>query len=117
MFFHPPLTFCSLCPISSSHHHCSNVSNHKETSKCLKNFFYSLCSIFRVQQCPKLKTDFTILDVVHSYIISHHITSRHITSYHIIYIFIHLVVCLTTGPKPLPKRALHIVRSRASSFK
>ena len=31
--------------------------------------------------------------------------------------FNHLVVCLTTGPKPLPKRALHIVRSRASSFK
>jgi hypothetical protein len=30
---------------------------------------------------------------------------------------IHLVVCLMTGPKPLPKRALHIVRSRASSFK
>ena len=33
------------------------------------------------------------------------------------YSFIHLVVCLTTVPKPLPKRALHIVRSRASSFK
>ena len=32
-------------------------------------------------------------------------------------VFIHLVVCLTTGPKPLPKRALHIVRSRAFSFK
>jgi hypothetical protein len=31
--------------------------------------------------------------------------------------FIHLAVCLTTGPKPLPKRALHIVRSRVSSFK
>ena len=30
---------------------------------------------------------------------------------------IHLVVCLTTGPKPLPKRALHIARYRASSFK
>ena len=29
----------------------------------------------------------------------------------------HLVVCLTTGPRPLPKRALHIVRSRASFFK
>jgi len=27
------------------------------------------------------------------------------------------VVCLTTGPKPLPKRDLHIVRARASSFK
>jgi hypothetical protein len=37
------------------------------------------------------------------------------TSYKLI--FIHLVVCLTTDPKPLPKRALHIVRSRASSFK
>jgi len=34
-----------------------------------------------------------------------------------IHSFIHLVVCLTTGPKPLPKQALHIVRSRASSFK
>jgi len=32
-------------------------------------------------------------------------------------ITIHLVVCLTTGPKRLPKRALHLVRSRASSFK
>ena len=31
--------------------------------------------------------------------------------------FIHLAVCLTTGPKPLPKRALHTVRSRNSSFK
>ena len=29
----------------------------------------------------------------------------------------HLVVCLATGPKPLPKRAVHIVRSGASSFK
>ena len=29
----------------------------------------------------------------------------------------HLVVCLTTGPKPLPKRAVHLVWSRASSFK
>jgi hypothetical protein len=31
--------------------------------------------------------------------------------------FIHLVVCLTTGPKPLPKRSVHIVRPRASSFR
>ena len=31
--------------------------------------------------------------------------------------FIHSVICLTTGPKPPPKRCLHIVRSRASSFK
>jgi hypothetical protein len=33
-----------------------------------------------------------------------------------IHSFNHSVVCLTTGPNPLPKRALHIVRSRASSF-
>ena len=26
------------------------------------------------------------------------------------------VICQTTGPKPLPKRFIHIVRSRASSF-
>ena len=26
------------------------------------------------------------------------------------------VICQTTGPKPLPKRFLHTVRSRASSF-
>jgi hypothetical protein len=32
-------------------------------------------------------------------------------------LFIHSVICLTTGPTPLPKRFLHIVRSRASSFK
>ena len=30
--------------------------------------------------------------------------------------FIHSVFSLTTGPKPPPKRFLHIVRSRASSF-
>ena len=50
---------------------------------------------------------------------------RHYTVYHIFsrnvlqqnYLLFHLVVCLTTGAKPLPKRALHIVRSRASSFK
>jgi len=32
-------------------------------------------------------------------------------------LLIHLAVCLTTGPKPLPNRALHTVRSRASSYK
>ena len=31
--------------------------------------------------------------------------------------FIHSIFCLTTGPKPPPTRFLHIVRSRASSFK
>jgi hypothetical protein len=32
--------------------------------------------------------------------------------------FIHSsVICQTTGPQPLPKRLLHLMRSRASSFK
>jgi hypothetical protein len=39
----------------------------------------------------------------------------------VIYCFVYLIsplaVCLTTGPKPLPKRAVHIVRSRASFFR
>jgi len=35
----------------------------------------------------------------------------------IIKLFILSVFCLTTGPKPPPKPCLHIVRSRASSFK
>ena len=34
-----------------------------------------------------------------------------------VWTFIHPVFCLTTGPKSPPKRFLHIVRSRASSFK
>ena len=34
-----------------------------------------------------------------------------------IHSFIHSVFCLTTSLKPPPKRFLHIVRSRASSFK
>jgi hypothetical protein len=33
------------------------------------------------------------------------------------WLFIHSVFCLTTGPTPLPKRSLHIVWPRASSFK
>jgi hypothetical protein len=28
-----------------------------------------------------------------------------------------LVICHTTGPQPRPKRFLHLMRSRASSFK
>ena len=34
-----------------------------------------------------------------------------------LYCYYYSVVCLTTGPKPPPKRFLHIVRSKASSFK
>ena len=48
--------------------------------------------------------------------------SNHFQQFHILFIttntsFIHSVFCLTTGPKPPPRWCLHIVRSRASSFK
>ena len=53
--------------------------------------------------------------------------SLSLTHTHTLYIYIYvytstpvyssLAVCLTTGPKSLPKRAPHRVRSRASSFK
>jgi hypothetical protein len=38
-------------------------------------------------------------------------------SYYLDWYHHHPVFCLTTGPKPFPKRFLHIVRSRAYSFK
>ena len=44
-------------------------------------------------------------------------TAHNTLRYTFIHSFIHLVVCLTTVPKSFPKRALHIVRARASSFK
>jgi len=40
-----------------------------------------------------------------------------VTHYGMCNSIIHSVFCLTTGPMPPPKRCLHIVRSRASSFK
>ena len=38
-------------------------------------------------------------------------------SFYYYYYYYYPEVCLTTSPKPLPKRFLHIVRSKASSFK
>lgn len=32
-------------------------------------------------------------------------------------LFIHYIVCLGTGPQPLPQRVLHRVRCTVSSFK
>ena len=71
---------------------------------------------------------YTFLDIVplHFYIPTFVFDCTKFLTYHVLEeiwsdsfqaMYIHLVVCLTTGPKPLSKRALHIVRSRASSFK
>jgi hypothetical protein len=63
------------------------------------------------QNCTSVLTKISIFQqiFIHSFIF----TYTHVPPMQ----FIHLVVCLTTGPKPLPNRALHMVRSSASSFK
>jgi hypothetical protein len=54
-------------------------------------------------------------DLFISLLMGHHDISQ--LSMFGVHSFILLVVCLTTGPKPLPNRALLIVRSITSSFK
>jgi hypothetical protein len=78
----------------------------------LRNFF---TSIRPWRLCNLMARFLNIPLVVHSFIASRTTaTACNITTKSM---FIHLLVCLTTGPKPLPKRVLHIVRSRVSSFK
>ena len=56
--------------------------------------------------CCKIKSSpFILISYIHQRV-------RTYSSY-----YYYSVVCLTTGPKPPPKRYLHIVRSKASSFK
>jgi hypothetical protein len=57
-------------------------------------------------------TDVVVCSVTHNNVVSNNNKSTIICSF-----IHHSVFCLTTGPKPPPKRFLHIVRSRASSFK
>ena len=60
------------------------------------------CQVARDSRTTQLHVSFPTGDNLHN-------DSKHYYYYS--------VVCLTTGPKPLPKRFLHIVRSKASSFK
>ena len=52
-------------------------------------------------------------------LVEHKVTNGlwRVLSKSVTYLFIHLVLRLTTDSKPPPKRCLHIVRSRAFSFK
>ena len=62
-----------------------------------------------LKHCPGAKKQFSwILASETGYIFTKHYHHHH---HH------HPVVCLMTGSKPLPKRSLHILRSKASSFK
>jgi hypothetical protein len=77
------------------------------------------CIISYIISCHILY--YIILYFIISYIMSYIVL--YLISYiscHVIYCimlyYIHLIVCLMTGPKPLPKRVLHIVWSRLSSF-
>ena len=67
---------------------------------------------FRVQ-----KTRLTEASFIHSIILSFFFLSFlpfFLPSF--IHSFIHLLVCITTGPQPLPKPVLHTVRSSVSCF-
>ena len=76
----------------------------------------NLVKIWHFTRRPKYVDDFHCCTVHVPSIISLVFQLMHTFTHSFIYSF-HLVVCLTTDPKPLPKPALHIVRSRASSFK
>jgi len=84
-----------------------------------------LCRSYIMLLYFRLKQNFVALKNSEKYSFTIRSMSRHLNiftnfisnAFVFIYSFIHLVVCLTTGPKPLPKPALHIARSRASSFK
>jgi len=92
--------------------------------------FYAILHGHTIGSCGK---DASLLYGVHQRDICVQHTSSEVTSLFISYsltvrtarhlpvplpcIFIHLLVCLTTDPKPLARRAVHIVRSRASYFK
>ena len=86
------------------------------TLPLLPLFLQAPCSEpLRWWQIPQLSQKVTvILSSLISKEMRYHFTTPCI---HLSCSFIHLLVCITTGPRPLPKRALHIVRSRASSFK
>ena len=70
-----------------------------------------LSQVYCVWQVVKTLT-FILNNPVHTCIIH-----LNLVTIYMMYHFIHSLFCLTTGPKPPPKRCLHIVRSRASSFK
>ena len=75
------------------------------------NFIFQIYSKSREEKCQHKWRNLMSIDWVSLHFVEWSVSVLLINS------FIHLVVCLTTGPKPLPKRAVHILRSRASSFK
>ena len=66
---------------------------------------------------PFFTFSFLYLPILFKFCLFHFLPAPFFLPLFTLHSFIHLVVCFTTGPKSLPKRALHIVRSRASSFK
>ena len=68
-----------------------------------------------VQRIQNSKYKYTYYQNTHTY--THPYSTQQVETSIVHDTFIHSVFCLTTGPKPSPKRFLHIVRFRASSFK
>jgi len=95
-------------------YHCASVLAIKNSMSISKKLFHysNKCTVHLLLFCNMTNKCTFISQIIIIYI--------YVNIYIYIYIynsFIHLVVCLTTGPKSLPKQALHTVGSRASHFK
>jgi len=102
-----------------------------------RHFGYNSIYMFRLFIKPTIKLDYYKIQTYKCNLLPHQFTCVNFTPYNTLFyillllvyscgdfkflfychIFLHSVFCLTTGPKPPPKRSLHIVWSRASSFK
>jgi len=81
-----------------------SICRRRQTSRSIITYIQMLVSLFIVSQC------LSVLNIcTHPFIsnVEHRLISSSSSS---------SVICQSTGPKPLPKRFLHIVRSRASCF-
>ena len=98
---HPRLT-------PTSHlHNCLHVEPIPVLIHCLTDRFFAHRPLHPNSLVQQI-SNYTLADLTNLYKKYKHKRTKH---------SFNLAVCLKTGPKPLPKRALHIVRSRASSFK
>jgi hypothetical protein len=94
------------------HFFLSNLSQNMEPHLCSVEFYPKHWNLWEICICNTAK----VVPTLH-YTRKIKVFLMYFNDIPFVYLLIHLAVCLTTGPKPLPKPALHTVRSRASSFK
>jgi hypothetical protein len=89
----------------------------EEEEKRVKPFTFLEFLLEIYDHCTHSNSKTTVINFATHYYPVHQFNNTTNKTHYLSFIhsFIHSVFCLTTGPKP--KRALHIVRSRTSSFK